>query len=98
MSDASLGMLSAAVTDLAARVEALDARVGRDGRSGEPAAQSEGRLRAVESVLTEPCKAVSKLARTDAAKRASSNGRAPTSGSSAVPSDLCLPIKVGFYR
>jgi len=53
----SLGMLAAAITDLAGKVEALEAR------GGHPAGgdQVDGRIRAIESVLGEMRTAVGKL-------------------------------------
>jgi hypothetical protein len=75
MSEISLGMLSAAVTDLSARVEALDVRI-EDGSDGS-STQMESRLRAVEAVLTEVRKEVSKLAQNKAASEAQSQLRRP---------------------
>src|SRR5664279_570894 len=78
MSETSLGMLSAAVTDLSARVEGLAARVGDDGEGdGESSSQLEGRLRAVERVLTYVRRAVSQLAQNKAAKDTQAQLRRP---------------------
>lgn len=77
MAENSLGMLSAAVTDLSARVEALSARVGKEGDGGTSPAQLEGRVRAVEKVLADVRKAVSTLAQNKAAKDAQTLLRRP---------------------
>jgi len=80
VSETSLGMLSAAVTDLSARVEALDARLGSDVDSdgdSESSARLEGRLRAVEHVLTDVRRAVSQLAQNQAAKDTQTQLRRP---------------------
>jgi hypothetical protein len=76
MGDNSLGMLSAAVTDLAARVEDLAARAGEQG-DGPASAQLESRLRAVETVLADVRKAVSTLAQKKAATDAQTQQRRP---------------------
>lgn len=76
MGETSLGMLSAAVTDLSARVEALDARADEDG-GGESSSQVEGRLRAVEQVLTDVRRAVGQLAQNKTAKDTQTQLRRP---------------------
>jgi hypothetical protein len=62
----SLGMLSAAITDLAQKVEAIDARVGQGGGSNGSSEHLEGRVRAIESALTDVRKAVTNLAQNKA--------------------------------
>lgn len=73
----SLGMLSAAITDLAQKVEAIDARVGSGGGDAGLPDQIEGRVRAIESVLTDVRKAVGKLAQTKARDDAQKATRRP---------------------
>ena len=57
----SLGMLSAAITDLAQKVEAIESRVENGAPSDGPGEEFEGRVRAIETVLTDLRKAVTKL-------------------------------------
>lgn len=76
MGETSLGMLSAAVTDLSARVEALDARFGGES-DGESSSQLEGRLRAVERILTDVRRTLSQVAQNKTAKDAQTQLRRP---------------------
>jgi hypothetical protein len=76
MGETSLGMLSAAVTDLSARVEALADRDGNERKAGSTS-QVEGRLRAVEEVLGEVRKAVSGLAQKKSTADAQTQLRRP---------------------
>ena len=69
----SLGMLAAAITDLASKVETLEARNGQPGGPDH----LEGRVRAIETVLTEVRKAVTKLAQHKARDDAQQQMRRP---------------------
>jgi hypothetical protein len=69
----SLGMLAAAITDLASKVEALEARSSEPGSPGH----LEGRIRALETVLTDVRKAVTKLVRRKAVEDAQQELRRP---------------------
>jgi hypothetical protein len=69
----SLGMLAAAVTDLASKVEALEAGGGQPGGADH----LEGRVRAIEAVLAEVRRAVTKLAQRKAVEGAQQDMRRP---------------------
>ena len=76
MSEPSLGMLNEAVLNLTRRVGALESELDRPATdAADPAL--EGRLRQVESVLTEIRKVVAGLARNKAAKDAQTQLRRP---------------------
>lgn len=62
----SLGMLSAAITDLAQKVEVIEARSGRDSGSAGLPEHVEGRLRVIDSALADLRSAVTKLIDTKA--------------------------------
>jgi hypothetical protein len=66
-------MLSAAITDLATKVEALEANSGQAGGADH----LEGRIRAIESVLTDVHKTVTKLAQNKAREDAHTQMRRP---------------------
>jgi hypothetical protein len=69
----SLGMLAAAITDLASKVESLEARSSEPGSPGH----LEGRIRALETVLTDVRKAVTKLVQRKAVEDAQQEMRRP---------------------
>jgi hypothetical protein len=69
----SPGMLSAAITDLATKVEALEANSGQ----ARGADHLEGRVRAIEAVLTDVRQAVTKLAQNKAREDAHTQMRRP---------------------
>lgn len=69
----SLGMLSAAIADLAGKVEALETRRGQPG----DADHLEGRVRAIEAVLAEVRKAVAKLVQRQVREQAQQQLRRP---------------------
>jgi hypothetical protein len=75
MSEPSLGMLNEAVLDVTRRLTALEQRLGDSDSRASPAA--EGRLRQVESVLTEVRKVVAQLAPKKAADDARTELRRP---------------------
>jgi hypothetical protein len=69
----SLRMLAAAITDLASKLESLEARVSQPGSP----AHLEGRVRAIETVLTDVRKAVTKLVQHKAVQDAQQEMRRP---------------------
>jgi hypothetical protein len=66
-------MLAAAITDLASKLESLEARVSQPGSP----AHLEGRVRAIETVLTDVRKAVTKLVQHKAVQDAQQEMRRP---------------------
>jgi hypothetical protein len=66
-------MLAAAITDLASKLESLEARVSEPGSP----AHLEGRVRAIETVLTDVRKAVTKLVQHKAVQDAQQEMRRP---------------------
>lgn len=77
MSEASLGMISAAVTDLSARMEALEAHGRANASAGEPSSQLADRVRAAEGIIADLRRTLLKLAQNKAAKDTQTQLRRP---------------------